>query len=86
MKDGRVEIDNNRAERALRPIAIGRKNWLFAGSDKGGEISAIIYTLTETAKLNGINPWKYLYKVFQVIQDHKVNRLQELLPWNIEIE
>jgi transposase len=84
--NGSIEIDNNAAERALRSVAVGRKNWLFAGSNKGGETAAIIYTLIETAKLNNINPVKYLHKVFDVIQDYKANHLQDLLPWNIKLE
>lgn len=85
LDDGQIEIDNNAAERALRPIAIGRKNWLFAGSDRGGLVAANIYSLTETAKLNNINPWRYLQKVLTVIQDHKINKLHQLLPWNINL-
>lgn len=83
LTDGRVEIDNNAAERALRGIAVGRKNWLFAGADGGGETAACIYTLIETAKLNGVNPWEYLKLVLSVIQDHNSQKLHELLPWNI---
>ena len=79
--DGRLEIDNNRAENALRGIALGRKNFLFAGSDAGGENAAIIYTLIETAKLNGIEPFAYLRDVLGRIADHPVNRIAELLPW-----
>jgi transposase len=84
--NGNIEIDNNSAERALRSVAVGRKNWLFAGSDKGGKTAAIIYTILETAKLNNINPVKYLHKVFDIIQDYKSNKLQDLLPWNIKLE
>jgi len=86
LDNGKVEIDNNAAERAMRAIALGRKNWLFAGSDSGGHRAAIIYTMVETAKLNNINPWKYLKKVFDVIQDYKANKVGELLPWNIILE
>ncbi len=82
LDNGNIEIDNNAAERALRAVAIGRKNWLFAGSDKGGNTAAIFYTLIETAKLNNINPVKYLHKVFEVIQDYKANHIEDLLPWN----
>jgi len=85
LEDGSIEIDNNTAERAMRSIAIGRKNWLFAGSDAGGETAAAIYSLIETAKLNNINPWKYLEKVLRVIQDHNHKKLSELLPWNIKL-
>ena len=86
LDNGNIEIDNNAAERALRSVAIGRKNWLFAGSDNGGKTAAIIYTLIETAKLNNINPVKYLRKVFEVIQDYNSTKLDELLPWNISLE
>jgi transposase len=82
LDDGRVAIDNNPAERALRPIAIGRKNFLFAGSDGGGEIVADAMTLIETAKLSGLNPQAYLADVLARINDHLVSRLDELLPWN----
>jgi transposase len=86
LDDGNIEIDNNAAERALRSVAVGRKNWLFAGSDNGGKTAAIIYTLIETAKLNGINPVKYLHKVFDVIQDYNSTKMLDLLPWNIKLE
>ena len=72
LDNGKIEIDNNAAERAMRSIAIGRKNWLFAGSDNGGHTAAIIYSIIETAKLNNINPWKYLQKVLATIQDYKL--------------
>lgn len=86
LDDGNIEIDNNAAERALRSVAVGRKNWLFAGSDNGGETAAIIYTLIETAKLNNVNPVKYLHKVFDVIQDYNSTKIEDLLPWNIKLE
>lgn len=79
--DGRVEIDNNIAERAMRPLGIGRKNWLFAGSDKGGERIANVLTIIETAKLHGHNPEAYLTDVLTRIQSHSKDRRQELLPW-----
>jgi hypothetical protein len=79
--DGRVEIDNNIAERAMRPLGIGRKNWLFAGSDKGGERIANILTIIETAKLHGHSPEVYLTDVLTRIQSHPKDRLEELLPW-----
>jgi hypothetical protein len=81
--DGRLEIDNNAAERALRAVALGRKNYLFAGSDTGGESAAAIYSLIGSAKLNGIDPEAYLTKVLACIADHQMNRIDELLPWNI---
>lgn len=80
--DGRLEIDNNRAENAIRGIAIGRKNWLFAGADCGGERAAAIYTLIETAKLNGVNPQDWLTDVLDRIgKGHPINRIDEFLPW-----
>ena len=82
LEDGRVAIDNNAAERALRPIGIGRKNWLFAGADTGAETLARAMTIIETAKLNGLDPQAYLADVLDRIHDHKINRLDELLPWN----
>ncbi len=81
--DGRLEIDNNAAERSLRAVALGRKNWLFAGSDDGGERAAAIYSLLGTAKLNGIEPEGYLRYVLERIADHPINRIEELLPWNV---
>jgi len=83
-KDGSIEIDNNPIERQIRPIALGRKNYLFAGSDAGGERAAMMYSLLNTAKLNGIDPEAYLAKVLSTIADYPVNRVDELLPWNIE--
>lgn len=80
--DGRIEIDNNAAERSIRGIALGRKNYLFAGSDAGGERAAAIYSIIETAKLNGLDPEAYLRDVLTRIADHKINRIAELLPWN----
>ena len=82
-EDGRMEIDNNAAERALRAVALGRKNYLFAGSDTGGQRAAAIYSLIGTAKLNGLDPEAYLREVLTRIADHPVNRIQELLPWSI---
>src|SRR6266446_2177945 len=81
--DGHLEIDNNAAERALRAVALGRKNYLFAGSDRGGESAAAIYSLIGTAKLNGIDPESYLRKVLSRIAEHPINRIDELLPWNL---
>jgi transposase len=82
-EDGRIEIDNNPAERALRVVALGRKNYLFAGSDAGGERAAAIYSLLGSAKLNGIDPEAYLTSVLRRIADHPINRVAELLPWNL---
>ncbi len=81
--DGRIEIDNNSAERALRGVALGRNNYLFMGSDAGGERAAAIYSLVETAKLNGLDPQAYLRDVLARIAEHPINRIDELLPWNI---
>src|SRR5207237_9686622 len=79
--DGTLAIDNSAVERAIRPLALGRKNWLFAGSDAGGERAAAIYSLIETAKLNGFDPEAYLRSVLERIADYPVNRVAELLPW-----
>ena len=81
--DGHLEIDNNAAERALRAVALGRKNYLFAGSDVGGERAAAIYSLIGTAKLNGLDPEAYLREVLTRIADHPITRIEELLPWHL---
>jgi hypothetical protein len=81
--DGRIAIDNNAAERALRCVALGRKNFLFAGSDAGGERAAALYSLLGTAKLNGQNPEAFLREVLVRIAGHPINRIAELLPWNL---
>jgi hypothetical protein len=83
LRDGRACLDNNAAERAMRPITLGRKNSLFAGSDAGGERAAAVYSLTETAKLNVLDPEDYLRQVLQRIAEHPVKRVDELLPWNL---
>jgi transposase len=83
LRDGRACIDNNAAERSMRPMVLGRKNWLFAGSDAGGERAAAVYSLIETAKLNGLDPEDYLRQVLERIADHPVKRVHELLPWNV---
>jgi hypothetical protein len=82
LEDGRVAIDNNPAERAIRPISVGRKNYLFAGSDAGGAVIADAMTIIETAKLSGLDPEAYLAAVLDRIGDHLVSHLHELLPWN----
>jgi transposase len=79
--DGRLEMTNNAAERAIRPLVLGRKNYLFAGSDSGGIRAAKMYTLIETAKLNGLDPEAYLRDILARIADHPINRIDELLPW-----
>ena len=73
--------DNNAAERGMRGIALGRKNFLFMGSDNGGRSAEIAYTLIETAKLNGVDPQAWLTDVLGRIADHKINKLEELMPW-----
>jgi transposase len=82
LEDGRVCLSNNAAERALRGVAIGRKAWLFAGSDRGGERAAAMFSLIETAKLNGVDPQAWLADVLRRINDQPASRLAELLPWN----
>jgi transposase len=81
--DGQLEIDNNAAERALRVVALGRKNFLFAGSDAGGERAAAIYSLLGSAKLNGLDPEIYLQHVLERVADHPISRINQLLPWNL---
>lgn len=83
LDDGTVEIDNNAAERSLRVVALERKNYLFAGSNRGGERAAAIYSLLCTAKLNGINPEHYLRHILTHIADHPIHRIAEFLPWNL---
>jgi transposase len=83
LDDGRLEIDNNAAERAIRPLALGRKNYLFAGSDSGGQRAAAIYTLVQSAKLNDLDPEAYLRDVLGRIADHPNKRIGDLLPWNV---
>src|SRR5215471_1513436 len=84
-EDGALEIDNNAAERALRAVALGRKNYLFVGSNAGGERAAAMYALIGSAKLNGLDPEAYLSHVLTRIADHRINRIEELLPWNVAL-
>ena len=81
--DSGLEIDNNAAERSLRAVALGRKKYLFAGSDRGGESTAAVYSLIGTAKLNGIDPERYLRSVLSRIMEHSINRMEEQLAWNL---
>ena len=85
IEDGHIEIDNNAAERSLRGVALGRKNYLFAGSDAGGERAAAIYSLIGSTKLNGLDPEAYLREVLNRIADHPTNHIEELLPWNLAV-
>ncbi len=82
--DGRIEIDNNAAERALRCVALGRRNYMFAGSDAGGDRAAAIYSLLGSAKLNGLDPEAFLREVLTRIAEHPINRINELLPWHLQ--
>jgi len=82
LEDGRICLSNNAAERELRGIALGRKSWLFAGSDRGGERAAVMLTLTQSARLNDVDPQAWLADVLGRINDHAIHRLDQLLPWN----
>jgi hypothetical protein len=82
LRGGRVCLTNNAAERALRCVPLGRKAWLFCGSDRGGQRAAILYTLIQTARLNDVDPQAWLADVLARIADQPVSRLDELLPWN----
>ena len=82
LTDGRLELDNNICENKIRPVALGRKNYLFVGSQGGGKATAVAYTLIETARMNGVNPQAWLTWVLERIQDHKATRIQDLMPWN----
>jgi transposase len=85
MEDGSLEIDNNLAENAIRPIALGRKNYLFAGSNRGAERAAMMYSFFGTCKKNDVNPYQWLKKVLEIIPTYKVRRLTDLLPQNLEL-
>ena len=82
LEDGRVCLSNNAAERALRGVALGRKAWLFCGSDRGGQRAAMMYSLIVTAKMNGVDPQAWLADVLARINDLPASRLDELLPWD----
>jgi len=81
LEDGRLELDNNRSERSIKPFVIGRKNWLFANTPRGATASAIIYSLVETAKENGLAPYAYLTYLFEQLPDLKTSQLDTVLPW-----
>ena len=83
--DGRLEVDNNAAERSSRAVTLGRKNYLFAGADSGGERAAVVYSLIGSAKLNGVDPEAYLREVLTRIADHPISHIEELLPWNLAL-
>lgn len=83
--DGRADIDNNAAERSLRDVALGKRSYLFAGSDAGGQRAAAMYSLVGCCKLNGVDPEGHLRYVFERIADHPINRISELLPWNVKL-
>jgi transposase len=83
LDDGRVEIDTNAAERAIRALVLGRRNYLFAGSDAGGDTAACLYSLVGTCRLNKIDPHLYLRHVLARIATHPINRIRELLPWRV---
>jgi len=82
LDNGFLKMDNNTVELAVKPVTLGRKNWMFAGSLRGGKAMAITFTLIETAKLNDVDPQAWLTDVLSRIADHKINRIDELLPWN----
>jgi transposase len=82
LDDGRICLSNNAAERGVRGIALGRKSWLFAGSDRGGQRAAAMYSIIVTAKMNDIDPQAWLADVLNRIAEHPANRIDELLPWN----
>ena len=86
LDDGRICLTNNAAERALRGIALGRKSWLFAGSERGGERAAFMFTLTTSCKMNDIDPQAWMADILTRLPDIIVSRLPELLPWNWKAE
>jgi hypothetical protein len=88
LEDGRIELDNNRAERSIKPFVIGRKNWLFANTPKGARASAAIYSIIETAKENHLNPYAYLNHLFEILPNLDSRddaTLEALLPWNVKL-
>jgi len=85
LHNGNLNIDNNLIENAIRPVALGRKNYLFAGSHSGAKRSAMFYSFFANCKLNGVNPEKWLNKVLEIIADYPCNKLQDLFPENLEV-
>ena len=83
-EDGMLDIDNNAVERAMRPVVLGRNNFLFVGSERGGRAAAIAYSLIETCKLHGVEPYAYLKAVLTRLPEHRVDRIAELLPFNFQ--
>jgi transposase len=86
LDDGRICLSNNAAERALRGVALGRRNWTFAGSDEGGRRAAVVYSLITTCKLNDVDPRAWLADVLAKLPDHPAQRIDELMPWNWKAE
>jgi len=84
IEDGNLSIDNNRAERAVKPFVIGRRNWMFANTKNGAEASAILYSLVETAKANGLTPFDYIKLLLDELAKQP-DRIDYLLPWNVEL-
>jgi transposase len=87
LDDGRIEVDNNGCENAIRPFVLGRKAWLFADTPAGADASARLYSLIETAKANGVEPYAYLRHVFaELPKANTVDEIEALLPWNVDKE
>ena len=84
IEDGNLQIDNNRAERAIKPFVIGRKNWLFANTANGAQASAMLYSLIETAKANGLTPFDYLQHLLEELPK-KSHDIEQMLPWNVDL-
>ncbi|MFT2112721.1 transposase domain-containing protein, partial [Marinomonas sp. 2405UD68-3] len=86
LKSPELQLDNNRAERAIKPFVIGRKNWLFSNTGNSAKSSAVLYSIIETAKANGLIPYEYLVKLFEELPKHNTeDSLEDLLPWNIKL-
>lgn len=89
LQDGHCEISNNIAENSIRPFTVGRRNWLFSGSPKGASASAVVYSLVETAKANGLNPYKYLNLLLEILPrfsaEERSEGIEQLLPWNPQV-